>query len=136
MSFTFIWFIFTAYSVSGYHKTFLTFSNIYKCSMKVITAQLCGQPPPCPICSPESDQTASQTFFVSCFPPPQWQHLQVQMNTEEEEACTHAYHNNEGNIMYCKNNGNTATPSEQCAAQKSNVQQVEGSGVQEGKMGK
>jgi hypothetical protein len=65
-------FIFIAHSVTGYQKTFLTFSNFYKCSMKVIIAQLCRQPPLHPIwqlirgcqtCSPESDRTATPDAF-------------------------------------------------------------------------
>jgi hypothetical protein len=106
MFFTFIWFIFIAYSVSGYHKTFLTFSNIYKCSMKVIIVQLCGQPPLRPIWQLirvakvvhlKAIEQPRRTFFVSCFPPrqrqqQQRQHLQVQTNTEEQ-ARTHPYHN-------------------------------------------
>lgn len=55
-------------------ETVLTFSNFYKCSMKVIIAQLCRQPPLHPIwqlirgcqsCSPESDWTATPDLF--CF---------------------------------------------------------------------
>ena len=99
MFFTFIWFIFIAYSVSGYHKTFLTFSNIYKCSMKIV--QLCGQPPLCPIWQLirvakvvhlKAIEQPRRTCFVSCFPPRQRQHLQVQTNTEEQ-ARTHPSHN-------------------------------------------
>jgi hypothetical protein len=75
--FTFVWFIFIVHSVSGYQKTFLIFSNFYKCSMMVITAQLCGQPPLHPIWqlirgyqsrSPYSDRTATPDPFCHFLP--------------------------------------------------------------------
>jgi hypothetical protein len=78
MFFSFIWFIFVAYSVTGYHKTCLTFSNFCKCSIKVIIAlSVCGQLPLHPIwqlirgCqsrSPESGQTATLDLFRILLP--------------------------------------------------------------------
>ena len=53
-------------------------------------------------------------------------HAHIHTTTDDG---TTAYHDDNGNMMYRENKGNTATPSEQCAARKSNVRRVKGSGV-------
>jgi len=108
MFLSYIWFIFVAYSVTGYQKTCLTFSNFCKCSIKVIIAlSVWGQPPLHPIwqlirgCqsrSPESGRTATPDLFHILLP----NHLDNGNNNNnarlrmaiEERAFTHMHHSN------------------------------------------
>ena len=145
MFFTFIWFIFIAYSVSGYHKTFLTCSNIYKCSMKVIIVQWCGQPPLCPIWQLirvakvvhlKAIEQPPRTFFVSCFPR-QWQQQQQQhLHAHTTHEQWHGIpHQQEGHMTYRNVNGATTMATQTNGAQSPRWSKVQHSmaGGQQGR---